>query len=34
MITAAGLVAVAAMVTCLLMIYPQLRGELAERDGG
>jgi len=34
MITAAGLVAVAAMVTCLLMIYPQLRGELVERDGG
>jgi hypothetical protein len=34
MITAAGLVAVAAMVVSLLVIYPQLRGELVERDAG
>ena len=34
MITVAGLVAVAAMVVCLLIIYPQLRGELVEGDGG
>jgi hypothetical protein len=34
MITVAGLVAVAAMVVCLLVLYPQLRGELVERDGG
>ena len=34
MITVAGLVAVAAMVACLLVLYPQLRGELVERDGG
>jgi len=34
MITVAGLVAVAAMVACLLVIYPQLRGELVEEDGG
>ena len=33
MITAAGLVAVAAMGVSLLVIYPQLRGELVERDG-
>ena len=34
MITVAGLVAVTAMVACLLVLYPQLRGELVERDGG
>jgi hypothetical protein len=34
MITVAGLVAVTAMVAFLLMIYPSLRGELVEQDGG
>jgi hypothetical protein len=34
MITVAGLVAVAAMVACLLVLYPQLRGELATDDPG
>jgi hypothetical protein len=34
MLTVAGLVAVAAMVMCLLVIYPQLREQLVERDGG
>jgi hypothetical protein len=34
MITVAGLVAVAAMVACLLVLYPQLRRELVERDAG
>lgn len=34
MITAAGLVAVATMVVSLLVIYPELRGELVERDAG
>jgi len=34
MITVAGLVAVVAMVVCLLIIYPQLRGELVEGNRG
>jgi uncharacterized membrane protein YqjE len=34
MITVAGLVAVAAMVACLLVLYPQLRRELVQRDAG
>jgi hypothetical protein len=34
MITVAGLVAVAAMLGFLLVIYPSLRGQLVERDGG
>jgi hypothetical protein len=34
MITVAGLVAVAGMVACLLVRYPQLRRELVERDAG
>jgi hypothetical protein len=34
MITVAGLVAVAAMVGCLLVLYPRLRGELAEDRAG
>ena len=33
MITGAGLVAVATMVACLLVLYPQLRGDLVEGDG-
>lgn len=34
MITVAGLVAVTAMVVCVLVLYPQLRGELAIDDPG
>jgi len=34
MITVAGLTAVAAMVACLLVIYPPLRGELVDPDAG